>query len=996
MNKTAIKNFSIWARNKLIADIQYKAGLMGITADGIKQPLPQSTRETEFYDIGTTEPYAITGESIRQRKSLVEAIERKEKETNYQTAYKYIIEGVAYTWFNRLIAIRFMEVNDYLPSHVRVLSSETGKMEPDLVTAPFDSEISFSDVEKQEIIQLKNENNLDECFRLLYIKQCNALNEILPSLFEKTADYTELLLSISVIDKEGVVYHLVNDIPEDDFNIEKGGQVEIIGWLYQYYNTEPKNEAFAKSGKITKDEIPAVTQLFTPDWIVRYMVENSLGRLWVEGHPNELLKEKWKYYLEEAEQEPEVQEKLDEIHTEYANLNPEDIHFIDPCMGSGHILVYAFDVFMQIYTAAGYSERDAARSILENNLYGLDIDDRAYQMAYFAVMMKARQYNRRILSSETPCHVYSIQESNSINRNQLKYFGSSLNEMEKNDALNQIEGLLDIFKDAKEYGSILNVENYNWDLLRRFANDADVDGQMTLDAVGLPQAQEKIKLFIDIGDTMARKYEVVVTNPPYLSEMNNTLQKYLKKNHSNSKNDLCTVFIECCLRMTTRNAYLSMITQNAFMFLSRYEKFRIAFLSNTIINMIHLGSRAFDEIGGEVVQTTTFVIQNQKCKQYRTTYKRLTEYKSECEKEKAYHNEKSYVCSNIRFDEIPGMPMTYWVSENAIKMFDNDSLDQHADPRVGMFTTDNNRFLREWWEPLLSDVGFGFCNKEDAYASEYKWFPYNKGGGYRRWYGMIDLVVYWYHGGEEIKKIVIDKYPYLKGNYDFVLKTSNPYCEAGITWSGLTSGANSFRICGNGFFFDTNKGAMLFKKDIELTYLLALLNSKVSQLAINILNSTISLQIGDVASIPIVYNKEKAGYINCVSEKCVEICRSDWDAHETSWDFKRHPLLPPKKQVDNDQDSSSMCGLDESASKDTLSKYSDQFTDDELHFAVFCIESIAERLNVDSAIVYDALSKNSDILQQYIVPCYETLHSQDKEYIVDEILEVMKERGVKI
>ncbi len=540
MNKTAIKNFAIRARNKLIADIQYRAGLMGITADGIKNALPQSTKETEFYDIGTAEPYAITGEAIKQRRSLVDVINRKADETNYQTAYKYIIEGVAYTWFNRLIAVRFMEINDYLPSHIRVFSSDSGKMEPDLVTTPFDAELPFTEDEKQTIIWLKNDNNLDECFRMLFIKQCNALNEILPALFEKTADYTELLLNISAIDKDGVVYHLVNDISEDDFNIEKGGQVEIIGWLYQYYNTEPKNEAFAKNGKITKEEIPAVTQLFTPDWIVRYMVENSLGRLWVEGHPNDLLKSKWKYYLDEAEQEPEVQAKLDEIHKEYAELNPEDIHFIDPCMGSGHILVYAFDVLMQIYESAGYSERDAAKSILENNLYGLDIDDRAYQMAYFAVMMKARQYNRRILSADIACHVYSIQDSNSINRNQLKYFGLGLNEMEKNDALNQIEGLLDTFKDAKEYGSILNVENYNWDLLRRFASDADVGGQMTLDAVGLPQTQERINLLIDIGETMARRYEVVVSNPPYraLPDCDLKLNEFAIQYYPTSKTDL--------------------------------------------------------------------------------------------------------------------------------------------------------------------------------------------------------------------------------------------------------------------------------------------------------------------------------------------------------------------------------------------------------------------------------------------------------------------------
>ena len=419
MNKTAIKNFAIWARNKLIADICYRAGLMGITEKGIADPLPQSTLDAQFYDIGAAEPYLVAGEAIKQRRQLVEVIRDKEKDSDYRTAYQYVMEEVAYTWFNRLIAVRFMEVNDYLPSHLRVLSSESGKVEPDLVTTPFDADLPFTAEEEAQIIQWKQDNKLDELFRFLFIKQCNALNEILPGLFEKTTDYTEVLLNLSVVDQEGVVYKLTHDIPEKDFNIEQGGQVEIIGWLYQYYNTEPKKAAFEKNGKITKEEIPAVTQLFTPDWIVRYMVENSLGRLWVEGHPDSDLRKNWKYYLDEAPQEPEVQAKLATIRKEYATLSPEDLTLIDPCMGSGHILVYAFDVLMQIYESVGYSQRDAAKSILEHNLYGLDIDDRAYQLAYFAVMMRARQYNRRILNGENTCHVHAIQESNPINRAHL-------------------------------------------------------------------------------------------------------------------------------------------------------------------------------------------------------------------------------------------------------------------------------------------------------------------------------------------------------------------------------------------------------------------------------------------------------------------------------------------------------------------------------------------------------------------------------------------------
>ena len=821
MNKTAIKNFAIWARNKLIADIQYRAGLMGIMADGIRPALPQSTRETEFYDIGTAEPYAIRGDAVKQRRSLVEAIHQKANETSYQTAYKYIMEGVAYTWFNRLIAVRFMEINDYLPSHIRVLSSDSGKMEPDLVTAPFDADLDFTEKEKQEIVRLKNENRLDECFRLLFIKQCNALNEILPALFEKTADYTELLLNISAIDKEGVVYHLVNDIPEEDFNVEKGGQVEIIGWLYQYYNTEPKNEAFAKSGKITKEEIPAVTQLFTPDWIVRYMVENSLGRLWVEGHPNDLLKSRWKYYLEEAEQERSVQAKLEEIHNEYAKLNPEDIHFIDPCMGSGHILVYAFEVLMQIYESAGYSQREAAKSILENNLYGLDIDDRAYQMAYFAVMMKARQYNRRILSAETRCSVYSIQESNHINRNQFMYFGVGLGEAERNEALNQMNGLLDTFRDAKEYGSILNVESYDWELLRKFVRDVDDGGQLTLDAVGLGQTQERLRMLIDIGEVMARKYEVVVTNPPYMgiSNGNVKLNGYVKKNYPDSKSDLFAVFIERCGEIVKGNGYQAMITQHAWMFLSSYEKLRAKLQMVDTVNMAHLGARAFEEIGGEVVQTTSFVMRKSYLEDYKGTYCRLIEPTTQNGKEEMFlAGEKRYVAVQDNFTKIPGRPVAYWASNKALLAYQQPNMDRVAQPRHGLATSDNNRFLKLWYE---IDVNKGSlqirCQKDK------KWFPMSKGGSFRRWYGNLEWVINYENDGEEIKDFAISIYKCSSRT----IQNTQFYFQEGLTWSALTSGGFSVRWQEKGALFGSG-GYCAFVEDSLRFYILALLNSKVT------------------------------------------------------------------------------------------------------------------------------------------------------------------------
>lgn len=740
MNKTAIKNFAIWARNKLVADVSYDARLIGITENGIAKPLPQSFGGTQFFDIGTAEPYSISGEAVRQRDKLIEVIQQKEKDTDYKTAYQYVIEEVAYTWFNRLIAIRFMEVNDYLPSHIRVLSSESGKMEPDLVTTPFDAELPFTAEEEAQIFQLKQDNKLDEVFRILFLKQCNALNEILPALFEKTKNYTELLLSLSVIDQDGVVYHLIHDIPEDDFNIERGGQVEIIGWLYQYYNTEPKAAAFAKNGKITKEEIPAVTQLFTPDWIVRYMVENSLGRLWVEGHPDCGLKENWKYYLEEAQQEPEVQVKLAEIRKEYAALNPEDIKLIDPCMGSGHILVYAFDVLMQIYESAGYSQRDAAKSILENNIYGLDIDDRAYQLAYFAVMMKARQYNRRILNGENTCHVYAIQESNSVNRAHLKYFGAGMDDIEKNAAKMQLEGLLDTLTDAKEYGSILNVESYNWDLLRRFVAAEDTDGQISMDSVGVEDTAEQLNRLIDIGETMARKYWVTCTNPPYAgtSNLSANVNNFVKKNYPDSKADLFAVFIERCHQMTADNGYQAMITQHSWMFLSSFEKLREKMMLTETVNMAHLGARAFEEIGGEVVQTTAFVRCVNHVGGYKGTYCRLIEPTSQQGKEDMFlAGQKRYAANQDDFAKIPGAPVAYWVSHAVIEAFcKNKKVESIAIPRAGICTGDNDKYFRCWFEIASFLIGCDFNDRESVLSQDqYKWFFHYKGGEFRRWYG---------------------------------------------------------------------------------------------------------------------------------------------------------------------------------------------------------------------------------------------------------------------
>ena len=890
MNKTAIKNFAIWARNKLIADVSYDARLIGITEDGIAKPLPQSFGGTQFFDIGTAEPYSISGEAVRQRDKLIEVIQQKEKDTDYKTAYQYVIEEVAYTWFNRLIAIRFMEVNDYLPSHIRVLSSESGKLEPDLVTTPFDAELPFTAEEETQIFQLKQDNKLDEVFRILFLKQCNALNEILPALFEKTKNYTELLLSLSVIDQDGVVYHLIHDIPEDDFNVERGGQVEIIGWLYQYYNTEPKAAAFAKNGKITKEEIPAVTQLFTPDWIVRYMVENSLGRLWVEGHPECGLKENWKYYLEEAQQESEVQVKLSEIRKEYAALNPEDIKLIDPCMGSGHILVYAFDVLMQIYESAGYSQRDAAKSILEHNIYGLDIDDRAYQLAYFAVMMKARQYNRRILNGENSCHVYAIQESNSINRAHLKYFGAGMDDIEKNAAKMQLEGLLDTLTDAKEYGSILNVESYNWDLLRRFVAAEDTDGQISMDSVGVEDTAEQLNRLIDIGETMARKYWVTVTNPPYANtgSLGAKVNSFVKKNYQDSKADLYSVFIERCAQMIVHGGYQAMITQHSWMFLTSFQKLREKMMHTDTISMAHLGARAFEEIGGEVVQTTAFVRRNSSISDYYGTYCRLVEPSTQQGKADLYLSRtKCYVARQADFVKIPGMPVAYWLSNIYFELFSKlPTLSNSVDFCKGLATMDNERFLRLWEEVSWKNACVTAIDAAEGKESKKRWFAYNKGGTFRRWYGNRDYVINWFDDGKELKDNVVKCYG--GGSYTKEVRNEEKYFCEGITWSTLASGLISIRYSPKGCIFDS-KGSMGFAKSGQNIYALtAFLNSCVAQKFLEVLSPTLDYNIGGLNNLPFVNVPDNA------IETCKECIRDsvyDWDSFETSWDFKKHPLL---------------------------------------------------------------------------------------------------------
>lgn len=908
MNKTALKNFAIWARKKLISDITYSAGLLAVNENGIGEPLPQSRSDLQLFDIGTKDYAEVKGERISQRNSLVSAIRAKAEELdNYKVAFEYIVEEVAYTWFNRMIAIRFMEVNGYLP--IRVLSSESGKHEPDIVTTPFDAGLEFTGEESGRIYELRDNNRLEELFRMLFIRECNHLHDILPELFEATNDYSELLLSLSYTDKDGVVFHLVNDISEDDFNIEKEGQVEIIGWMYQYYNTEPKDKVFAalkKNVKITKENIPAATQLFTPHWIVRYMVENSLGRLWIEGHPDDDLRQCWEYYLDEAEQEPQVQAQLEEIRAGCREISPEDIRIIDPCMGSGHILVYAFDVLMQIYSAQGYSERDAAKLIVEKNLWGLDIDRRAYQLAYFAVMMKARQYNRRILTSGIKPNLFVIDDNRALTPEIIEYIADGDSKIAAD-----LRSISNDLTNAREYGSIINVQPVDFSgLIERIGVIAQSDELNLIAMENKRIACEKILPLVNQAQALSQKYDVVCTNPPYMgtssfpAPLNRkkeddkykplNLTEYIAKNYFDSKSDLFAVFIERCRNLIKQNGYQAMITQHAWMFLSSYEKLREKLMLSTTVNMAHLGARAFDEIGGEVVQTTAFVERKAHMNGYKGTYARLVGIVGENEKRDAFLSHQNlYVSCADNFSKIPGMPVAYWVSENFIKSFQYTTIEDFGFAGIGMRTGDNERFLRFWHEVDKNNIIIGCKSAEEQIASNKKWVPYNKGGEFRRWYGNNDYVVNWYNNGEEIKENTRKVYPQLGENLGWKISNEQYYFKRGITWSGVTSSKCSYRAYPTGFIFDSGANGLFVYDEQNYCYVLGCLNNSISLYILSVINPTINTGAGTVRKIPLLFNEYYKNEIDSLVQQNIDLSKSDWDSFETSWDFQTHPLLKP-------------------------------------------------------------------------------------------------------
>ena len=868
MDKNAIKKYAIWARRELIDRVTKRAAVFGVSKEDVGDPNADSVNG-----------HLLSDAEKRQRQALIRRIEEK--------GYEQVMEEVAYTWFNRFAALRFMEVNGYLPTHIRVFTDDEGRFRPQILSEAI--HLDLDGLNKPKVYQLKDSNQEEELFKYLLIVQCNALNGILPGMFQKIEDYTELLLPDYLLREGSVIEQMVTLIPEDDWK----DQVQIIGWLYQYYNTEPKDKVFAdlkKNIKISKEHIPAATQLFTPDWIVHYMVENSLGRLWLEGHPNNELKSKWKYYLDEAEQEPDVQAQLAEIRKQYAALKPEEILTIDPCAGSGHILCVLFDVLVRIYEDYGYTAREAAASIVQNNLWGLDIDDRAAQLAYFAVMMKARQYDRRFFTREVQPHVYAIQESNGIHRDHLHYLGRGMSDIERNNARNQMNALLDEFIDAKEYGSILQPGEYDWALLSRFVADTTPEQQVTFDESGVETTQAQLRLMIAQGQALAQKYHAVVTNPPYMgaSNMNPMLSEFIKANYTDYKSDFFSVFVVRCSAMARNDGYCGFFTPYVWMFIQSYEKLRQYLYTNcTIETLIQFEYSAFEEA---TVPVCTFTFQNRHI-QKKGCYLRLVDFRGgmEVQRQKTLEAIENHDCgfyyeqSTDNFSKIPGAPVAYWASDTARAAYQFPNMDQIAQPRHGLATSDNDRFLKLWHE-----VDAGKASLVQRCDTTKKWFPMSKGGDFRRWYGNLDWVINYENDGKELKDYAISIYRCSSRT----IQNRQFYFKIGLTWSALTSGGFSVRLQEEGALFGSG-GYCAFAENDILYYILALLNSKVTGAFINYVSPTLNYEVGHIKTIPVVINNEMHETVNALVTTNITLSRQDWDSFETSWDFQRHPLVTP-------------------------------------------------------------------------------------------------------
>lgn len=863
MDKRQLQTFSVWAKENLEQQIEVSLKSLGInSASDIK-----AARRTGEVTVIDGDPNSYPADLLGKRDSIIQQVQAK--------GYRHIIEEFAYTWFNRLVALRFMEVHNYLPHGFRVLSSTTGSVEPDILrNLPLVKDDLKLNMELCG--RLKEQGKTEELFRYVLLQQCTALSGVLPMLFEHNSSYMELLLPKALLIGDTVLTRLMA-IPEDNFL----NDVEIIGWMYQFYISAKKDEVNDSKKTITKETLPAVTQLFTPDWIVRYMAENSVGRIWLESYPQSSLRSKMKYYVEEAEQTEEVQKKLDDIR--YRNVNPESIRIVEPCCGSGHIAVYVFDLLYQMYEEKGYNRRDIPTLILKNNLVCMDVDKRAAQLASFALVMKARSINPRFFSAAyyTLPQVLELLDSQLLISLEYRKRMEELKVFSKLE-INEVGKLVSTFTEGKTIGSLIKVPKMNYAMLRDICDRLEKQITTTFNVDFLSYGVELVRKLILQAEMLSASYDIMITNPPYIgiSGMEKPVKDYAAMCYPDSKSDMFAMFMET--DFVKEKGFMAMINMHSWMFLSSYEKLRKVLLqANTIISMAHLGPRAFETIGGEVVQTTSFVMRRGCIYDYCGTYSRLVDFTSQAEKESGlFDSANMHICKQCCYSDIPGNRIVYWANEHVRASFSFPPLGDTVIPRHGLATSDNNRFLKLWHEINIHKGSILIRNDRSK-----KWFPMNKGGSFRKWYGNNEWVINYEDDGKEIKAYATELYK----SSSRTIQNTQFYFKEGITWSALTSGTISFRWTDIGAIFGSGAHCAFVDDRSKLLYALALMNGKINGVYPKMMSATMNINVDDIRATPFIVDHEEA-VVQIVTE-CIAKSKEDWDSFETSWDFKRHPLI---------------------------------------------------------------------------------------------------------
>ena len=891
MNDSALKEFCIWAREELRSQVAQRLQLYGITAQGYG--------DASINVIGAR---VLSEDEVRQRKELIDKF-LSGSEEGYEQRYEVLVERAAYTWFNRLAAIRYMEVNGLLPSGVRMLSAVDGSFAPQALRMAGD--IDIAGVERVQVARLVAEGDDERLFRYLLLAQCAELADAMPDVFEPIGSAMELLLTDGLLRSGSVVERLVTAIPESDW---KEG-VEIVGWMYQYYNAQRKDEVFASFKKGKKAEVDAIapaTQLFTPHWIVRYLVENSLGRLWMRSHPDSSLVDSMLYYIPDESdtvistgtqpsavistggaqrRSGEISPIFERSEAESRNLplSPESITVVDPACGSGHILTYCFDLLMKVYAEAGYTARDAVQSVLENNLSGIEIDPRAAELASFALAMKACEYDSRYLSRGTrtvprvTCLVPVQVEQRELDAS-MPYLADRAKLF---DAMEHINECGSLFVPSSE--DLAALDRASEELNRRLAS-----GDLLAYALNTVVGQMKANC-----EPLARTYDVVVANPPYMgsSNMDKWLANWTKKTYPDSKRDLCTCFIERGFTLANPEGYSAMITMQSWMFLSNAEALRSKLLKAfSIETMAHLGARAFDSIGGEVVSTTATVFKRGTASDA-GSYVRLVDYGNEAEKQTALEEAIAnpdcgwfHRRSADAFSAIPGSPIAYWASEAVFESFKHgESVGQYGRTSKGIITGNNDLLLRLWWESELNNISFHSSCVADTYCLGVTWFACTKGGPFRKWIGNNEWVVNWRNNGAEvIHAAKRDKHHYQ--DYADDIKFSSA-----ITWTDISSGIPSFRYTAN--TLSEHAGMCLYPTEERIPYLLALMNSRIAEHFFEILSPTLHFNAGEIERLPVMLPDSSNESIGRLAWACMNHSRNDESSFETSWDFQHHPMV---------------------------------------------------------------------------------------------------------